>query len=67
LLVTAMNKMSHARTQRLSYAGRLVQTAHFDTASKVVRNNVDCVRRFLAGLGGRDAAKEVPCCFGKGA
>ena len=63
LLVTAMNKMSHARTQRLSYAGRLVQTAHFDTASKVVRNNVDCVRRFLAGLGGRDAAKEVPTAW----
>lgn len=59
LLVTAMNKMSHARTQRLSYAGQLVQTAHFITTPKVVRDNADCVARFLEKLGGRDAAKEV--------
>ena len=59
LLVTAMNKMSHARTQRLSYAGQLVQTAHFVTTAKVVSENADCIRRFLKGLGGRDAAKKT--------
>jgi Z1 domain len=59
LLVTAMNKMSHARTQRLSYAGQLVQTAHFVTTSKVVRDNASCVGRFLDSLGGRQAAKPV--------
>ncbi len=63
LLVTAMNKMSHARTQRLSYAGQLVQTAHFVTASKIVRDNADCVTRFLDGLGGRGAAKEVSAAW----
>lgn len=59
LLVTALNKMSHARTQKLSYAGQLVQTAHFVTTAKVVRDNADCVGRFLDGLGGRRAAKET--------
>lgn len=59
LLVTAMNKMSHASTQRLSYAGQLVQTSHFVTASKVVRDNADAVTRFLDSLGGRAAMKEI--------
>lgn len=59
LLVTAMNKMSNARTQRLSYAGQLVQTSHFVTAPKIVRENVDTVARFLESLGGRPAAKEI--------
>ncbi len=60
LLVTAMNKMSHARTQRLSYAGQLVQTSHFATARQIVRDNADFVSRFLDGMGGRVAAKETP-------
>ena len=59
LLVTAMNKMSHARTQRLSYAGQLVQTTHFVTTVKVVRDNAEVAGRFLDGLGGRSAAKKV--------
>jgi len=59
LLVTAMNKMSHAQTQRLSYAGQLVQTSHFITSSKVVRENAEIVGRFLDGLGGRGKAKEA--------
>lgn len=63
LLVTAMNKMSHARTQRLSYAGQLVQTAHFITTSKIVRDNADCVGRFIDELGGRSAAKEVSAAW----
>jgi hypothetical protein len=58
LLVTALNKMSHARTQRLSYAGQLVQTAHFVTNPTVVRENASLVRRFLDTLGGLAEAKE---------
>jgi hypothetical protein len=63
LLVTAMNKMSHARTQRLSYAGQLVQTAHFVTASKTVRDNASVVERLLDSLGGCQAAKEVSAAW----
>ena len=59
LLVTAMNKMAHARTQSLSYAGQLVQTAHFLTTTKVVRDNVDLVGRFLDGLGGQKKARKT--------
>jgi Z1 domain len=58
LLVTALNKMAHARTQRLSYAGQLVQTAHFVTASQTVRSNAEVMERFLGGLGGRHTAIE---------
>jgi hypothetical protein len=58
LLVTALNKMTHARTQRLSYAGQLVQTAHFVTAAPTVRNNIEVVKRFLEGLGGNLAAAQ---------
>jgi hypothetical protein len=59
LLVTAMNKMSHAQTQRLSYAGQLVQTAHFIPSQKVVRDNSDIVDRFLQSIGGSKSAKET--------
>ncbi len=59
LLVTAMNKMSHAVTQRLSYAGQLVQTAAFDTSAGAVRSNASVVARFLGGLGGVSGAKRV--------
>jgi hypothetical protein len=57
LLVTAMNKMSHAQTQRLSYAGQLIQTPYFETALDTVRANARAVHEFLAGIGGRDKAK----------
>lgn len=50
LLVTALNKMSHARTQKLSYAGQLVQTAHFVTSPKVVLDNKIVVDTFLSSL-----------------
>lgn len=63
LLVTAMNKMSHARTQRLSYAGQLVQTACFVTASEVVRGNAVIVDKFLTGLGGQKTAAERTTCW----
>jgi hypothetical protein len=59
LLVTAMNKMSHARTQRLSYAGQLVQTAHFVTTAKAVRDNADVVGHFLDKVGGHATAKQT--------
>lgn len=59
LLVTALNKMSHARTQKLSYAGQLVQTAHFATDNKVVRSNREAVDKFLRLLGGKDTAKPI--------
>jgi Z1 domain len=58
LLVTAMNKMSHAQTQRLSYAGQLIQTPHFETARETVRGNAQAVDDFLTGLGGRHTGKE---------
>lgn len=60
LLVTAMNKMSHAQTQRLSYSGQLIQTAHFATALETVRNNKAIVETFLDGLGGHMSAKPKP-------
>jgi len=59
LLVTALNKMSHARTQKLSYAGQLVQTAHFATDNKVVRGNREAVDKFLLHLGGKNTAKHL--------
>lgn len=59
LLVTALNKMSHARSQKLSYAGQLVQTAHFATDNKVVRSNRNAVDKFLRHLGGKDTATLV--------
>ncbi len=57
LLVTAMNKMSHAQTQRLSYAGQLVQTVAFETSVDVVRRNCAIVDRFLKQLEARSPAK----------
>jgi hypothetical protein len=63
LLITALNKMAHARTQRLSYAGQLVQTSHFSTDPRTVRANFDVVDKFLEGLGGCATAKEVPAAW----
>ncbi len=59
LLVTAMNKMSHARTQRLSYAGELVQTHTFSTDLNIVRANRKIVSDFLATLGGKGTAEPL--------
>ena len=63
LLVTAMNKMSHAQTQRLSYAGQMVQTSHFVTTPEVVRRNAQVVEHFLEGLGGHATAINTPAAF----
>jgi hypothetical protein len=60
LLVTAMNKMSHGQTRRLSYSGQLIQTAHFVTALETVRRNKAVVDTFLNGLGGHAAAIPKP-------
>jgi hypothetical protein len=51
LLVTAMNKMGHSRTQKLSYAGTLVQTSHFQTDATIVTRNRQVVGQFLGSLG----------------
>jgi len=50
LLITAMNKMSHSETRRLSYAGQLIQTSAFDTSPASVQKNWDTVERFLLKL-----------------
>ncbi len=63
LLVTALNKMTHSRPQRLSYAGQLVQTAHFVTEPQTVRNNAEVVGGFLHGLGGRAASVGRPTAW----
>ena len=51
LLVTAMNKMTHAQTQRLSYAGQLIQTSAFSTQQTTVIDNRNAVDRFLGRIG----------------
>ncbi len=59
LLVTALNKMAHAQTQRLSYAGQLVQTAHFSTDPIKIARNASVVERFLLLLGGKDTSAQL--------
>ena len=51
MVVTAMNKMMHAQTRPLSYAGQLVQVAHFATQRATVRANFATTGHFLAALG----------------
>lgn len=63
LLVTAMNKMPHATTQRLSYAGELVQTPYFSTDIATVRANRRIVGDFLMSIGGRARAEVQPSAW----
>ncbi|MEI6392744.1 MAG: Z1 domain-containing protein [Verrucomicrobiota bacterium] len=63
LLITALNKMAHARTQKLSYAGQLVQTAYFATDPSVVRANFKTVEKFLESLGGQSKATETSAAW----
>lgn len=63
LLVTAMNKMPHATTQRLSYAGELVQTPYFSTDIATVRANRKVVGDFLMSIGGRARAETQPSAW----
>lgn len=51
MIVTALNKMCHARTLELSFAGELKQTAHFSTSLETRKRNVDTLESFLSGLG----------------
>jgi hypothetical protein len=55
--------MAHAQTQRLSYAGQLVQTAHFQTDTRVIESNKETVDRFLEARGGREAATPTPAAW----
>ena len=48
MLVTAMNKMCHAQTLEFSYAGTLVQTAHFDTKLDTRELNTDALAHFVS-------------------
>lgn len=48
MLVTAMNKMCHAQTLEFSYAGTLVQTAHFDTKRETRELNVEALVHFAS-------------------
>ena len=48
MLVTALNKMCHAQTLEFSYAGTLVQTAHFDTKRDTRELNVDALTHFAS-------------------
>jgi hypothetical protein len=48
MLVTAMNKMCHAQTLEFSYAGTLVQTAHFDTKRDTRELNVEALAHFAS-------------------
>lgn len=51
MVVTAMNKMTNAQTLQLSYAGQLVQVAHFATRPATVRGNFAAADHFLSALG----------------
>ena len=51
MLVTALNKMCHARTLELSYAGQLAQTAHFAIDADLRSRNWMALNRFLGKLG----------------
>ncbi len=51
MVVTAMNKMTNAQSLQLSYAGQLVQIAHYATRRATVRSNFAAADRFLIALG----------------
>ncbi len=51
LIVTALNKMLHARTLELSFAGELKQTAHFATDKGVRGQNLETLTAFLKSQG----------------
>lgn len=52
MMVTAQNKMGAGRVEKLSYAGRMIQTTRFrlDDADWL-KSNLDAVRGFVGGLG----------------
>lgn len=50
LIVTALNKMCHARTLELSFAGELKQTADFATDLNIRRQNMAVLEKFLGAI-----------------
>jgi hypothetical protein len=51
MIVTALNKMSHSRTQELSWEGVLVQTQQFFKASEVTQANLAAAIALVGELG----------------
>jgi hypothetical protein len=59
MAITAANKMRHAYTVRLSFAGQLRQTSRFHlTDQQWLQSNLDATRRFLRSLGASNANDE---------
>jgi len=54
LVVTAINKMCHAHTLELSFAGELKQTAHFAVDVEIRKRNVEVLEAFMATVGRAD-------------
>lgn len=50
MIVTALNKMCHSQSLELSFAGSLIQTAHFSTDEKIRIDNVGIVNEFTSSL-----------------
>jgi hypothetical protein len=59
MIINALNKMAQSLTPKLSYAGQLIQTAHFSTTSSVVNANLETTDMFLRSCGGKTAAIET--------
>jgi hypothetical protein len=51
MIVTALNKMCHSETQRLSWSGVLEQSTHVPVDSARVVKNLGCVERLVGELG----------------
>jgi hypothetical protein len=51
MIVTALNKMSHSRTQELSWEGVLVQTQQFFKAPEIIAANLVATVKFVSQLG----------------
>lgn len=58
LLITAVNKMRSGVTMQLSYAGDLVETAHFHADARVVNRNFEATEEFIASLGSCETVGE---------
>jgi hypothetical protein len=58
LQISASNKIRRARTVRVSWAGRLVESYEFSKNPTVVKNNYDATVNFLEGLSGEAIQKK---------
>jgi hypothetical protein len=54
LLITAINKMRSGITMQLSYAGELVQTAHFHKDSEIIGKNYKVANEFIESIGDKN-------------